>query len=106
MSNREKSAWVELIALIGVWGFYFASLIDAVGSGAIEADGFVRAMGLQFAVCAVLSIVVGAAAGFLLDVWSRRSNAPAPIVFSSRGWTTMLAPSVPRSRSLAKSTAR
>lgn len=77
MSNREKSAWVELIALIGVWGFYFASLIDAVGSGAIAAAGFARAMGLQFAVCAVLSIVVGAAAGFLLDVWSRRSNAPA-----------------------------
>ena len=77
MSNREKSAWVELIALIVVWGFYFTSLVGAAGSGAIEDQGFARAMGLPFAVCAVLSIVIGAASGILLEIGSRRSNAPA-----------------------------
>ena len=77
MSNREKSAWVELVALIVVWGFYFSGLIGTVGSGAIETEGFAGAMGLQFAVCAVLSIVIGAATGVLLEIWSRRSNAPA-----------------------------
>lgn len=77
MSIRERSAWVELLALTVVWGFYFVSLIGAVGSGAIEAEGFARVMGLPFAVCAVLSIIVGAASGILQEIWSRRSNAPA-----------------------------
>lgn len=77
MSIRERSAWVELLALTVVWGFYFVSLIGAVGSGVIEAEGFARVMGLPFAVCAVLSIIVGAASGILQEIGSRRSNAPA-----------------------------
>lgn len=77
MSIRERSAWVELLALMVVWGFYFVSLVGAVGSGAIETEGFARVMGLPFAVCAVLSIIVGAAAGVLQEIGSRRSNAPA-----------------------------
>ena len=77
MSNREKSAWVELIALTAIWGFYCVSLFGAIGSGAIDQDGFARAMGLRFALCAVLSIIVGAAAGVLLEIGSRQSNAPA-----------------------------
>lgn len=76
MSNREKSAWVELAALLIVWGFYFVSLAGAVGSGAIEDQGFARAMGLHFAVCAFVSIVIGAATGALLEIGSRRSSAP------------------------------
>lgn len=77
MSIRERSAWGELLALTVVWGFYFISLIGAVASGAIEAEGFARLMGPPFAVCAVLSIIVGAASGILQEIGSRRSNAPA-----------------------------
>lgn len=77
MSIRERSAWVELIALTMVWGFYFVSLIGAVGTGAIETEGFARVMGLPFAVCSVLSILVGAASGVLQEIGARRSNAPA-----------------------------
>lgn len=76
MSNREKSAWVELLALAGIWGVYLVSLVGGVRSGEIEALGFARAMGPTFAVCAVLSIVVGAASGVLLEIATRRSDAP------------------------------
>ena len=39
MSNREKSAWVELIALTAIWGFYFVSLFGAIGSGVSPGHG-------------------------------------------------------------------
>ena len=77
MSIRERSAWIELIALTAVWGFYFVSLVGAASSGAIQTEGFARVMGVPFAVCAVLSILVGAASGILQEIGSRRSNAPA-----------------------------
>ena len=51
MSNREKGAWVELLALLLIWGFYFAGLIGAAASGALEAEGFARAMGVRFVAC-------------------------------------------------------
>ena len=77
MSIRERCAWIELIALTAVWGFYFVSLVGAASSGAIQTEGFARVMGVPFAVCAVLSILVGAASGILQEIGSRRSNAPA-----------------------------
>ena len=76
MSNREKGAWAELIALILIWGVYFAGLVAAVGSGAIEEEGFASAMGVRFALCAVLSILVGIGSGVLGELLARRSNAP------------------------------
>ena len=44
MSNRVK-AGAELIALIGVWSFYFVRLAGAVRSGELETGGFLAAMG-------------------------------------------------------------
>lgn len=76
MSNREKSAWAELIALLLVWGFYFASLVGEARSGALEDEGFARVMGLPFVICAILSILVGVGSGVLGEILARRSNAP------------------------------
>lgn len=75
MSNREKGAWVELIALIAIWGFYFASLIGS--ASAIETEGFSPVMGLRFAICAVLSILAGSASGLLVDLLSRGRRSAA-----------------------------
>ena len=76
MSNREKGAWVELLALLLIWGFYFTSLIGAAASGALEAEGFASAMGVRFVACAVLSILVGVGSGVLGEILARRSRAP------------------------------
>lgn len=76
MSHREQSAWAELIALFGVWGVYFFQLFGAVASGALAADGFVGAMGLIFAACVVLSIILSVAIDVVSDLRARRSRAP------------------------------
>lgn len=74
MSYREKGAWAELVSTLVIWGYYFTKLFDAVRSGALEQEGFAGAMGVQFVVCVILSMVVGIAMGVLVDLLSKKAD--------------------------------
>lgn len=72
MSYREKSAWAELLSTLGIWGYYFIGLVQAVASGDLTEQGFVDAMGGRFVACVLLSILVGIAGGILVEILSRK----------------------------------
>lgn len=77
MSHREKGAWAQLVSTLGIWGWYFCVLIGQAASGALLEQGFVATMGARFAVCVVLSIVVGIAADLLVESLTRKSDRGA-----------------------------
>ena len=72
MSNRELSAWGDLAATLAIWGAYFVKLGHAVWSGQLAAEGFARAMGVQFAASVVLSILAAIVIGLVVDLVRKR----------------------------------
>jgi hypothetical protein len=47
MSSRERSAWISLISILAVFGFYFTQVGMALRAGPIEADAFVGDMSVR-----------------------------------------------------------
>jgi len=58
MSFREKSAWISLLAYLGIYGFYFANVGSALMSGDPNGPQFLGFFG-QSVVLFVLVIIVG-----------------------------------------------
>lgn len=74
MSNRERGAWAELIALVLIWGWYFWCLVQVTVSGELAAEGFARSMGAVFAVTVLVSLVLNVAIDIVVDLAAGRSR--------------------------------
>jgi len=58
MSFREKSAWISLLAYLGIYGFYFMNVAAALTRGDTEGTQFLGLFG-QSVVLFVIVIIVG-----------------------------------------------
>lgn len=58
MSFREKSAWISLLAYLGIYGFYFMNVAAALARGDADGAQFLGLFG-QSVVLFVLMIIVG-----------------------------------------------
>ena len=58
MPFREKSAWIELVTILAVYGYYFFRLIAAMASGDADSAHFMNPMVETVVVLTILQIVV------------------------------------------------
>lgn len=73
MSFREKSAWISLLAYLGIYGFYFANVATALANGNADGSHF---LGL-FAQSVVLFVLVTIIFTVIIAVLAPR-DAQAP----------------------------
>ncbi len=58
MSFREKHLWISIVATIGVWGFYFWSLVQSVMAGRLTDERFTADISVLFMACLVVVVLV------------------------------------------------
>ena len=58
MSFREKHLWISIVASVGVWGFYFSSLVGRIRAGQLTDDRFTSDMSGLFVGCLFLVVLV------------------------------------------------
>ncbi len=74
MSFREKSAWISLLAYLGIYGFYFARVGSALMRGDADGAPFFGAFA-QSVVLFVLVIIIGTIIAAVTA--PKDANAPA-----------------------------
>jgi uncharacterized membrane protein len=74
MAFREKTAWVSLIATLGVWGWYFATL----GIGIANGGEMFGAVAGRFVLAVILLVVILIAVTIAIAIQSpKEADAPA-----------------------------
>lgn len=68
MSNREISAWGNLLVTTAIWATYFVNLVQVVASGELVQDGFARTLGVPLAIAIALSTVAALTVEFLVHL--------------------------------------
>ena len=79
MSFRELSAWLSVVTTIGVWGYYFLTLLGAFNAGTLNGDATLK----LFIGCMIATIVVQVALNIVASIISRQDSM-APL--DEREW--------------------
>lgn len=77
MSFREKHLWISIVVTLGVWGFYYARLIERIMDGGLEAAGLARDMGGLFVACLIISVVVEIVLTAIATLTTRKAEREA-----------------------------
>ncbi|MGQ2991263.1 MAG: hypothetical protein ACT6RD_07605 [Brevundimonas sp.] len=68
MTFREKHLWISIVATVGVWGWYFWFVIRHVLDGKLGDDHFTGDLGMAFAACLVIVVLIEVVLTFLATV--------------------------------------
>lgn len=68
MTFREKHLWISIVAAVGVWGWYFWFVIRRLLDGQLGDDHFTGDLGMAFAACLVVVVLVEVVLTFIATV--------------------------------------
>lgn len=77
MSFREKHLWISIVATLGVWGFYYLRLFEAIRAGGLESDDFAGHMGGLFVLCLVVTVAIEIVLTILASVTTSKAEREA-----------------------------
>lgn len=72
MTFREKHLWISIVATVGVWGWYFWFVIRHVLDGKLGDDHFTGDLGMAFAACLVIVVLIEVVLTFIATITTPR----------------------------------
>lgn len=77
MTFREKHLWISIISTLGVWGFYYLRLFEAVAAGGLDSDDFAEVMGGLFIGCLVITVLIEIALTVIATITTSKAEREA-----------------------------